>query len=141
MSIKQIGKYNIPTTGDVAKFKRTMPIILANTAKNHFLLGFRKGGKQTDKSRGGWRPRKSGSQRNRGRAILVDTSALKHDIDKRRTTFSRTVVGTSSSVPYAVYHNEGTKNTVQREIIGDSKVLEKKMEAKINKKITAMFKF
>jgi len=116
-SFLNLSKYNA--------IRGVIPVLLANTVKNHFIAGFAKGGRQTDASRSGWKKRKEGARRNKGRALLIDTGSLRRDIQKRIVTHDRIVVGTRN-VPYAIYHNEGTTDMPQREIIGVSSVLDKK---------------
>ena len=132
--LQNIGKYN--------QLKIILPTILANEVKNHFLLGFRKGGHQTDSSRFGWAPRKRirKRERNKGnRAILVDTGALRADIKIRKKTFNNIIVGTYN-IPYAEYHNDGTERLPQREFIGQSKDLERKLFNTIITELNTIFK-
>lgn len=126
------------------KFKTTVPAKLGNIARNHFLEGFRKGGGKTDASIGGWAKRKTprtarGRARNTGRALLVKTGKTRADLKRRETSFRRIVVGIRS-VPYARYHNTGTNRMPQREIVGRSRVLEKRLKNKIVKEIGNIFK-
>ena len=136
---------NIPDPQKALRIaKRRIPMIVANTAKNHFLEGFRKGGGQTDASRGGWKQRKKprgrrAARRETGRNILVDTGQLRNDIDTRRTTFEEIVIGTLNT-KYGIYHNEGTENHPQREFLGDSRVLDKKVKRIVNKELKKAFK-
>lgn len=76
---------------------------IAENSLNHYLEGFRQGGGQTDESKGGWAPRKSGES---GRAILVKSGALWRDLDVRNITKDSIVIGTNR-IPYAAVHNEG----------------------------------
>jgi len=112
------------------KFKVVAPKKVANQSLNHFLDGFKKGGFQTDASQGGWRKRKKGTKRDSGRAILVDTGALRRDLKKLITTFKNITLGTTR-IPYANRHNEGITDRLgrkmpEREFIGDSRELYKK---------------
>lgn len=129
---------NIPNTRiTIQEFKRSIPMILANAAKNHYLMGFRKGGYQTDDSSTGWAKRKRDdkSQKRRGsRAILVKSGHLRNDFDIRRTTASEIVLGTEDT-DYADYHNEGTEMHPKREFVGKSRVLDQKMDSLIKKKL------
>ena len=124
--------------------KSGVPLKLANTVQNHFLEGFRKGGGQTDSSVGGWTPRKHSRsarirKRSSGRAILVDKGILRSDIKKRRISFRNVTVGTRN-VPYAGYINEGTSRMDKREFIGDSRVLERKVEMQLVNEMNKIFK-
>ncbi len=102
--LKRVGKLGITVT------PKNKLDIAANTIKeiaeestNHFVQGFRQGGGQTDKSRSGWKPRKSGSD---GRAILVKSGALWRDLEVRNITKNSVTIGTNR-IPYAATHNEG----------------------------------
>lgn len=152
---------------NMSRDKKQMPLILGNIAKNHFLEGFRKGGGQTDASRGGWKERKTDP----GRAILVKSGKLRRDIKVRKATFNKIVIGTGGiTKDYAEAQNEGTKMTVtekqkgyfiaqynkakgdkkkfwanmigaqtitipQREYIGNSTVLNRKLKKRIIKEV------
>lgn len=52
-----------------------------------------------------WRPRSRRAPRNRGRAILIDTGALRRSVRVIRIQGQRIYIG--SSMPYAAIHNEG----------------------------------
>lgn len=134
MGIKKIGKgFNFPQKKRESKrLKATLPRIVANDALNHFLLGFRKGGGQTDA--GKWAPRKRTARRNIGRALLVDTGALRRDVKVRLLTFKKIVIGTTRII-YARRHNEGLKGMPKREFLGDSKKLDKKLKKLILKEL------
>ena len=124
--------------------KSRLPLKLANTIQNHFLKGFDRGGGSTDASVGGWKQRKRSRnarvrKRSIGRAILVNKGHLRSDIKKRKLSFSNVTVGTRS-VPYAGYLNEGTSKMVKREFIGDSRILERKIEQRIKREMDKIFK-
>jgi len=144
--LKQKGKYpNLQKNVD--KFKIEIPTIIAELAKNHYLKGFAKGGGQTDKSISGWEKRKlkikdftSGrktrlkAKRQIGRALLVDTGQMRNDIDIQKATFNEIIIGTDAT-DYASYHNEGTDKMPQREILGYSTELNKKVEKAVKEEI------
>lgn len=145
MGIKKIGNSNIfkEIRLQYKSSKAKLPLKVANTIQNHFLQGFRKGGGQTNASIGGWQKRKTPRnarerKRNVGRALLVRTGSLRSDIKKREVSFNRIVVGTRST-PYAGYINDGTSKMPQREFIGESRVLEKKIENQIVKELDKIF--
>ncbi len=134
MSVKQIGEYRFIThKTQMRNEKNKLPRIIANDIKNHFLLGFRKGGGQTDKSIGGWRPRKYKTKADKAtkkiRGILILRGHLRDSIRVIMATFKKIVIG--SDLPYSARHNEGLAGMPQREFIGHSKVLERKIEQKI----------
>lgn len=105
--------------------KRALPILVANTAKNHFLEGFRKGG-FTDEVFDPWAKRKAKARRNVGRAILVDTGQLRRSIRTVTATFSRIEVA-STGTKYAARHNQGLDGMPKRQFIGKSGQLRKKI--------------
>lgn len=119
---------------DILKIKDTIPRIVGNMALNHFLLGFRKGGYQTDSSASGWAPRKRPELGGR-RALLVKTGAMRSDIKLRSVTFNKTRIA-SSSIPYSGVHNYGSRRIPKREFLGHSK----KLDIKINRLIAAEIK-
>ncbi len=135
MSITKKGSFNLgKKLQDFNSFKRRIPVLLGNEARNHFLEGFRKSGRMTDESRSGWKARKQTRSRDRGRKLLVKTGDLRADLQRRQTSFRRTSVSINN-IPYATYHNEGAEHLPQREIIGDSKDLERKIEKIINREL------
>lgn len=130
--------------GNYKMVKGSVPLKIANTIQNHFLKGFRRGGGQTNQSIGGWKKRKHSRnartrKRSLNRAILVNKGHLRADIKKRKVSFTNVTVGTRS-IPYAGYVNEGTSKMDQREFIGESKVLERKIEMQLKKEIDKIFK-
>lgn len=126
------------------KFKQEAPKVIANESKNHFLEGFRKGGGQTDDSKSGWRPREQSAKRNSGRAILVDTGALRRSISVLKATFKEIIIGTTG-IAYADRHNEGITDRLgrampKREFIGDSKAMNEKNKKTLIKMLAKVFK-
>ena len=129
--IKKTGNINIDMK-ELARQKKRLPRVVGNMAVNHFQEGFRKGGGQTDASKAGWKKRKKvRRRRDVGRAILVDTGALRKDISVRRANLNRIAVGTKD-VHYAAYHNEGTGRLPKREFLGKSSVLEVNIRKRID---------
>ena len=136
MAIKRIGKgFEFDKTqAEYRKFKATAPKIIANNSHNHFLLGFRKGGRQTDDSKSGWAARENVDS---GRAILVKTGALRDSLKIIKETFQEIIIGTTR-ILYADRHNEGLAGMPKREFVGDSKELNlanKNLLAKLLKKV------
>ena len=136
--VRQIGKFKTPNERQIINFKRVLPYKIANIVKIHFIAGFRKGGGQTNKSLSGWkalsekyaaRKRKD----SRPTSININSGDLMGDIDKRHTNFGNIVVGTSTDVPYAEHVND------EREFIGKSTVLEKKVKLQIETEINKIF--
>jgi phage gpG-like protein len=99
----------------------------------------KEGGGQTDDSKGGWAPRLSNAKRNTGRAILVDTGALRRSIGVIKATFKEIVIA-STGIPYAKRHNEGLSKMPQREFIGDSKEMNEKNKKLLVKLLGKVFK-
>lgn len=130
--IKKI-KGDLPDPKSFKNDFKALPMRLANHAKNHFLKGFKRNGGMTNESRGGWPRRRSGSQRNRGRSILVDTGALRRSIKVYKVSHNISAVGTG--IHYGKYHNEGKRPQPKREFIGDSDQLDREIRDIIEKSI------
>ena len=130
--ITRRGEFNFRgTRQQFERFRSRIPLLVANESRNHFLEGFRRGGGQTDRSRGGWparRPPRSERQarRDSGRALLVLSGNMRSDIRVRGVSFRRSVINVVN-IPYARYHNNGTDRIPQREFIGRSRALEGKI--------------
>ncbi len=104
--VKRIGK--IPLINAEKELIRLYPRImeeLGEQSLNWFLEGFRKGGGQTNESRGGWPARKH-TEAGSPRAILVQSGDLFDDIEVIRATNRMVEIGTTR-IPYAATHNEG----------------------------------
>lgn len=119
-----------------------LKIVLGARAKKHFLLGFAKGGGQTDASLGGWKPLSTKySERKRKddkkRTILVDTGDMFGAIHNRINTEGFSVY--VADLEYAEYHNEGTDKIPQREFIGESDELEEESLKRIQEEIDKLF--
>jgi len=145
MGIKKVKGHNIfkQVKNRYVLSKRKIPLRLANIIQRHFLDGFRRGGGSTDASIGGWKPRKTSRsarerKRSTGRALLVRSGKMRADVKKKKISFNNITVGTSS-IPYAGYINEGTPRMPKREFIGDSRILEKKIENKIESELNNIF--
>ena len=76
----------------------------------------------------------------RVKPILVGTGKLKREVNSsiREANFEKIRLGVN--LPYAAAQNEGTANIPQREFMGNSPVLEKKIKDKIRKSISDIFK-
>lgn len=120
----------------IAKFKamkRSLPIVVANAAKNHYVDSFKKGG-FTDENLDPWEKRKAKDKRGGKRAILVKTGALRRSIRIVSATFSRIEVG-STGTKYAKRHNQGLDGMPKRQFIGASRKLQKKIRLIIKRKM------
>lgn len=120
--------------------KATLPTIIGNIAKRHFVQSFRDGG-FTEDALDPWKARKSGdkSDRNTGtaRAILVKTGHLRRSIRVRVASFDKIEIG-AYGVPYAKFHNSGGGKLPKRKFIGHSNALNKKIQSRINKEIKSI---
>jgi len=133
MSIKKKGSFEFDIS--LKKFRqleKTLPKVLGNMAKEHFIEGFEKGGGQTNA--GKWVPRKKQTSK----PILVDTRALKRSIRVKNATFKKTTIASMGTI-YGELHNEGVSPLPKREFIGNSTVLEKKLEQRIQKSTRKVF--
>jgi len=76
----------------------------------------------------------------RVKPILVGTGKLKREVNRsiREANFEEIRLGVA--IPYAGFINEGTEKMQQREFMGNSPVLEKKIKDKIRKSISDIFK-
>lgn len=142
-SFKRIGNFNLGKTAKgFQRLKLELPVKLGNMAVNHFKEGFKTGGGQTDASKSGWKSRQRGAPRDAGRAILVDTGALRRDIKRRSVSWPRTVIGAGYSTrtrKYASRHNRGLSGMPKREFIGVSSELRQKAKKKINTEVKRVF--
>lgn len=105
MIIKTRGDFKLDESNkEYARFKKRIPRVIAVNSVQHFKKGFSKGGKQTDGSKSGWTKR----QYRKGGNTLVKTSTLQRDIQVKRASFKKIVVGTSNlTSKYAEIHNKG----------------------------------
>lgn len=99
---------------DLGSAMRVIPVLVGNEAVNFFLDGFTKQAWQGDGGNQPWKPRKAGNKRNKGRAILVNTGALKRGIVKQvGNGISVRVYVSGSASKYADMHNFGFIGGVQ----------------------------
>ena len=105
---------------------------IANTAKNDFLANFKK---ESFDGRA-WQKRKSDKQA--GRNLLVKTGRLRRDVSNsvaeghKNSNLSYTLVVNN---PYAAFNNEGTNKMPQRQFVGMTSELNKKLLIKINQRV------
>ena len=153
MSVRKVGSFKLKLTKRLfARQKRSLPIVLGNVAKNFFLATFRKGG-FTDVGFKRWKQRRKRLGRGRTSptlketATLVQTGKLKRSIRVRPATFRITRIFTN--VVYAAIHNFGLQGLAfgkapfkmpEREFIGNSRVLERKLEQRILREVNKVFK-
>lgn len=125
--------------GKVKKNLSNALVIIANEAKNHFVKSFRDGG-FTDNTLVKWKPRKSKSKRDIGRAILVKTGDLRRSVKIKGINKSSLNIIIGSDLPYAKVHNDGLSPMPKRKFIGNSNKLNKKIIVIIDKRIKSIFK-
>lgn len=114
--------------------KKTLPGRVGNLMKNHVLTNFERQG-FVDAALDPWEARKNKTTADRryikrtkskdvnaGRALLVDTGALKGSIAVGVATFDKIEVGTYG-ITYGVYHNRGEGVQPKRKFMGSSKSL------------------
>lgn len=93
---------------EYAKFKASLLQHIGSEAVNFAKSNFRAQGFQdTPGAPTPWRPRSRRAPRNRGRAILTDTGALRRSIRITRIDSGSGRIFIGSSLPYAQVHNEG----------------------------------
>ena len=153
MSIKKVGSFKFNLTKRLFKDqKRTLPIILGKEARNFFLNSFRRMG-FTDFNLKRWIPRRKRLQKGRTSptliepATLIKTGTLRSSIRVSPTTFRLTKIFTN--LRYAAIHNFGLQGLAfgknpfkmpERKFIGNSRVLERKLEQRILKEVNKVFK-
>jgi phage gpG-like protein len=72
------------------------------------------------------------------RKLLVDTGMMKNSMKLTSKTFEK--IRIEVSAPHATYHQHGTEHIPQREMLYDSKVLNKELDNIIKKEIDKLFK-
>ncbi len=127
---------------ELEQAKRTLPAVIGNMAKRHFVQSFRDGG-FTDVSLEPWQARKTKDKSDRRttktRAILVKTGHLRGSIRVRVANFNLIEIG-AYGVPYAVFHNTGAGKQPKRKFIGSSATLSRKIMARIDKEIKSVLR-
>lgn len=119
--------------------KEFIPVMGAD-AQTFFTKSFANQG-FTDTSLQKWQPRKRTRVRGRDdstRAILVKTGRLRKSLRRVNKGFKAIVIKTN--VPYAVFHNEGTKRLPKRQFVGHSRKLIDSLKVKLNEKIKNAFR-
>lgn len=153
MTVQKRGSFKFKLTKRLfASQKRTLPIALGNIAKNFFKDAFRKGG-FTDVGFKRWQSRRKRLGRGRTSptlkegANLILTGKLRRSIKVRPATFKLTRIFTN--LGYAAIHNFGLQGLAfgkhefqmpEREYMGDSRVLERRLENRILKGVDKAFK-
>lgn len=120
-----------------------LPAQVGNMAKRHFVKSFRDGG-FTDAVLDPWQARKTKDKSdknprnaNKPRAILVKTGHLRGSIRVKTASFRKIEIG-AYNIPYASVHNRGLGKMPKRQFIGISILLNRQIQAKINKEIKSI---
>jgi len=104
---------------------KILPSIIGETARNHFLVSFTKLDGFNDRPFVRWKARK---RKDKGRKLLVKTSRLKQGVKKKVIPNG---VRIFNNVVYASRHNFGLKGMPERKFIGESSVLNKRIQKMI----------
>ena len=117
--------------------KRTLPKQAGNVAKNHFLDSFEKEAFSYDSvGSDPWEKRKRKTKQDKRtgkrRKLLVQSGALRRSIRVKSANWKAIRVG-SYGIKYATYHNNGTSTLPQRQFIGKSLVMERKIKKLVNR--------
>lgn len=118
-------------SGKIARVQRIikrLPREVGNEALLFFLNLF----KQEESPEGQpWQQRKvdGDGARSSRRSLLVQSGRLRKSIRLTKVTSNSVTIG--SNVPYGKYHNEGTKNIPQRQFIGKSTALNRRLQRMI----------
>ena len=124
--------------GQIARKMQSIDLSLdmANTAKNEFLDNFKK---QSFNGKA-WAKRKN--NKDAGRNLLVKSGRLRRDVSNsvstgiKNSNLSYTLIVQN---PYAGYNNDGTNKMPQRQFVGMTPELNKKLLLKISQKINKIW--
>jgi phage gpG-like protein len=116
----------------VQRLLRRLPRDVGNEALLFFLNLFKQEQSPEGKP---WSPRKGNGDgaRSSRRSLLVKSGRLRKSIRLTRVTSNSASIGTN--VSYAKYHNEGTERLPQRQFIGKSAELTRRLQRMIKAKI------
>jgi len=133
-------RFNIPKKiQQLQRTKATLPRVIGNMAKNHFLESWRNEAfSDTSTGSNPWAARKTATKQDRRtgkrRNLLVQSGALRRSVRVGSATWSAIRVG-SYGIPYAQRHNRGLDGMPQRQFIGSSAMLNKKIRARLANEI------
>lgn len=122
------------------KAKVDLPKLVASDIRNYFVNSFKRQGFDGQKWQEVKRREKENQTAKDKKPILIQTGRLRRSVNEsiRKTTWQEIVLGIDT--PYAKYHNEGTDRIPKRQFMGDSKELQTKIEARIEKEIKKIIK-
>lgn len=118
--------------------KRKVPKIIGERARRFFELSFKREG-FTDTSFVKWARREKETSLSTGKKVLSDTGQLANSIRRSKTTAKKVVVS-SRGIFYANFHNNPAGGATQRQFMGNSKVLEKGLQKRIEKELKDIIK-
>jgi phage gpG-like protein len=116
----------------INRLLKRLPRDVGNEALLFFLNQFKKEETPEGKS---WPRRKENGEgvRDSRRGLLVKSGRLRKSIRLTKVTSNSVTIGTNT--PYAKYHNEGTERIPQRQFIGKSAALNRRLQRMIKAKI------
>jgi len=122
------------------KAKVDLPKLVASDIRNYFVNSFKRQGFDGQKWQEVKRREKENQTAKDKKPILIQTGRLRRSVNEsiRKTTWEEIVLGIDT--PYAKYHNEGTDRIPKRQFMGDSKELQTKIQARIEKEIKKIIK-
>lgn len=134
----------------MAKLRETLPIKIAALSRNHFLNNWRLQGFETEN---GWKipERKIEGTKEwkyvkkkswRESATLVNTGKLRRGVNNSIASQTMDLIKlevNDEEVAYAKFNNEGGGNLPQRKFMGESEILNLKIEELIDKELEKVF--
>ncbi|WP_172826807.1 phage virion morphogenesis protein [Flammeovirga sp. SJP92] len=99
---------------ELSKLHRQFPTIAGTEGKAFFKERFR-AQNWIDTHTEPWKPRKDPKGKHKGKAILVQSGALKRSIKVLHKDRSHVIIG-SANIPYAQVHNEGFRGKVKQTV-------------------------
>ena len=111
--------------------ERTLPKRIGNMALNFYLESwddeaFSYDAKGSDPWKARKKPTKQDKKTGKRRGLLVQSGDLRRSMQVRSATWNGIKIG-SYGIKYAKYHNRGTDSLPQRQFVGKSKVLDRKI--------------
>lgn len=97
---------------NMERLKKTLPVQLANQAQNFFVDSWKKEG-WDDGNVQKWPPRKVTNKKNKGRALMVKSGALRRAAGQSIRSQTFNLVKLTVALPYAAVHNEGYNGMVK----------------------------
>jgi phage gpG-like protein len=131
--------------------KKRLPRQIADESRSFFMKSFEQQGFNNSGSVSKWRevqrripgtnpykyPKTRGLSR-RTKSILTGTGRLKRSLRIMQLSFAKSVIATD--VPYAIYHNEGSKYQRKRRFMGNSRALNLRVQNLIKLRLQGVFR-